>query len=161
MGRALVSGTSPCVDVLVKAGANLDAKNARKGETPLHMLVLSRLTRQGMMAGRLEAATILVEAGADVQVTNNESLVPHELWPQYGLQCGMRACKWHVPKGEGLGSPPAHQRRWGKRTHAGAAPCHMRDGTRTPPTGRVTELLGCVSGFGSGLGLLRVEAMIV
>ena len=76
---ACLAGTSPCVDVLVQSGANLDAKNAIKGETPLHMLALGYLTCQGPMAGRLEAARIMVEAGADVQVTNNEGLMPYEL----------------------------------------------------------------------------------
>ena len=76
---ACLWGTSPCVDVLVKAGAKVNVKNDISGETPLHMLAISYLNEKGTMAGRLAAAKILVEAGADFTVTNDEGLMPHEL----------------------------------------------------------------------------------
>ena len=70
---------SSSVQALVYAGANVDVKNAIRGETPLHMLAVSCLAEKGTMEGRLEAARILTEAGADLRVTNEQGLTPHQI----------------------------------------------------------------------------------
>jgi hypothetical protein len=76
---ACLWGMSSSVQALVYAGANVDVKNAIRGETPLHMLAVSCLAEKGTMEGRLEAARILTEAGADLRVTNEQGLTPHQI----------------------------------------------------------------------------------
>lgn len=68
---AAAGGHPKMCDVLIKAGANLNAQDAN-GNTPLH------LARAG---GHTKTASVLLAAGADPNIKNNQGKTPDELSP--------------------------------------------------------------------------------
>ena len=74
---ACLWGNLRSVETLVSAGANLNAKNTLRGETPLHMLTST--TRGKSIALRVEAAKKMIAAGCDLTVTNDMGVMAYQL----------------------------------------------------------------------------------
>jgi len=72
---ACLWGNARAAEVLVAAGADVNAKNMMNSETPLHMLA-ARFKGGTKAATRLECAKILVQAGANLSATNAGGLKP-------------------------------------------------------------------------------------
>ena len=66
---AAQEGNLETVEVLLKAGANMEAKD-NEGRTPLHLAVA---------AGKLETIDALITAGADTTIKNNKGETPFQL----------------------------------------------------------------------------------
>merc|ERR1712070_1103829 len=72
---ACLWGNFMCLDPLIEAGANLNAKNTISGQTPLHMCASGR----GSAAGRLKCAQKMVQAGANVSVQDDGGRMPCQI----------------------------------------------------------------------------------
>lgn len=74
---ACLWGNARAAEVLVAAGANLEAKNEINGETPLHLLA-SRTKQGHKIAARIECANILIKAGVDLKAKNDDGNMPYQ-----------------------------------------------------------------------------------
>ena len=72
---ACIWAISKSVDALINAGANVNAQNTLMGETPLHSL--ARVDK-GEMPARLEIARKLIDAGADLKITDGGGFMAYE-----------------------------------------------------------------------------------
>ena len=67
---ACVWGTQGCVEVLIQAGAKLDAVNSITGDTPLHLAAQDG--DRGDPGGRAASVKLLVAAGASTNIKNKK-----------------------------------------------------------------------------------------
>ena len=67
---ACVWGTQGCVEVLIQAGAKLDAVNSITGDTPLHLAAQDG--DRGDPGGRAASVRLLVAAGASTNIKNKK-----------------------------------------------------------------------------------------
>mgnify|MGYP000096003847 CR=1 FL=1 len=68
---AALKGCAEVVKILVDAGADLNAQLKSDGRTPLHFAAV--------LESRLDAAIELINAGADVTLTDNEGRTPFDM----------------------------------------------------------------------------------
>lgn len=83
LNRAAQSSVAEAVKALVKAGADLEAKNAR-GHTPLH---------EAAAEGEAESVRVLVAAGADLKARTPEGATPVELAVKAGRDDAVEALR--------------------------------------------------------------------
>jgi len=74
---AAMWGRHSCVDVLIKAGAQVNAKNFVNSFTPLHCAAQDN--DRGDEEGRIEAVKLLVAAGADAEIADQSGRFPVDL----------------------------------------------------------------------------------
>ena len=78
---ACMWGNYVSVDILIAAGADLNAKNRLGGSTPLHMITDMD---KGTMRGRVECAKKMATAGADLSAKDKKGTMPYEYAEEAG-----------------------------------------------------------------------------